>query len=237
LSYFNLNIVKSKPSQINTKTLTTINKAKYNYISTGRIFRPVNKQNFESNDPLKIYFTLIEYGLNKDVTFQKNLIELLKKKNLIEDKDKEQTRKKTVTAKDSQKDKEDTQSVQISNEEKKKLDEIINTNIIEISNKNLNFQRINTTVIEEIFSDNVDAIISEIEKFENVQDEGFDKIKLFLKENERLDNNKQNFINQIVEYESELHYMKKSKEEIENEITESNEEIQKLNITLEENVL
>lgn len=64
--------------------------AKYHYMNKGRIFRPSNTHNFEYNDPLRVYFNLIEYGMNRDITFQKNLIELLKKKGLVDDtKDKE----------------------------------------------------------------------------------------------------------------------------------------------------
>lgn len=64
--------------------------AKYKYLNKGRIFRPSNAYNFEYNDPLRVYFNLIEYGMNKDITFQKNLIELFKKKGLVDNtKDKE----------------------------------------------------------------------------------------------------------------------------------------------------
>jgi len=59
--------------------------SKYNCLSKARIFRPSNTYNFSYNDPLKIYFNLIEYGMNKDISFQKNLIELLKKKGLVDD--------------------------------------------------------------------------------------------------------------------------------------------------------
>lgn len=59
--------------------------AKYIYLNKGRIFRPSNTYNFEYNDPLRVYFNLIEYGMNKDITFQKNLIELLKKKGLVDE--------------------------------------------------------------------------------------------------------------------------------------------------------
>ncbi len=59
--------------------------AKYNYFNKGRVFRPSNTYNFTYNDPLRVYFNLIEYGMNKDITFQKNLLELLKKKGLVDD--------------------------------------------------------------------------------------------------------------------------------------------------------
>lgn len=60
-------------------------KAKYSYFNKGRMFRPSNTYNFDCNDPLRIYFNLIEYGMNKDITFQKNLVDLLKKKGLVDD--------------------------------------------------------------------------------------------------------------------------------------------------------
>lgn len=65
--------------------------AKYTYFNKDRIFKPVNNYNFPTNDPLRIYYNLIEYGMNKDISFQKNLIDLLKKKGLVEEtaKDKE----------------------------------------------------------------------------------------------------------------------------------------------------
>ena len=63
--------------------------SKYNMLNKGRIFKPLQNYNFEYNDPLRIYFNLIEYGMNKDITFQKNLIELLKKKGLVDETSKE----------------------------------------------------------------------------------------------------------------------------------------------------
>lgn len=58
---------------------------KYNIFNKGRIFKPMQNYEFDYNDPLRVYFNLIEYGMNKDITFQKNLIELLKKKGLVDD--------------------------------------------------------------------------------------------------------------------------------------------------------
>lgn len=51
--------------------------------------------------------------------------------------------------------------VEISNEEKKKLDEILTSNIVEIANQT---NKVSNTVIEEIFSENIDFIINEIER-------------------------------------------------------------------------
>ncbi len=72
----NLNFIKIQEQTIN---------AKYNIVNKGRIFKPLHNYDFQSNDPLRIYFNLIEYGMNKDITFQKNLIDLLKKKGLVDD--------------------------------------------------------------------------------------------------------------------------------------------------------
>jgi hypothetical protein len=241
----NTNIADKKSQQEISKA---VDKAKYNYINKGRIFRPVNKQNFEYNDPLKIYFTLIEYGMNKDLSFQRTLIDLLNKKNLIEggEKEKDSLRRKTITTAPKKEDTaitniqnqtESAASISISNDEKKILEEILSTNIQEISGANINYHRINTSVMEEIFSENVEAIITEIQKYENIkEDESFDKIKIYVKEKERLDNNITNLVVQINEYEKELEAIKQLTEESNSSIVQSNEEIQKLTKTLEENV-
>jgi len=50
---------------------------------------------------------------------------------------------------------------EITNDEKKKLEEIITTNIIEIANVT---NKVNNTIIQEIFSENIDIIVNEIEK-------------------------------------------------------------------------
>ena len=225
-----------------------VDKSNYNYINKGRLFRPVAKQNFEYNDPLKIYFTLIEYGMNKDVSFQRTLLDLLKKKNLIEisEKDKDNFRRRTITltakkeentGTNLQNQTESAAAITISNDEKKILQDIISTNIKEISGGNINYHRINTNVMEEIFSENVEAIVSEIQKYENIkEDENFDKIKIYVKEKERLENNITNLVVQINEYERELETIKQLSEDNNFSINLSNEEIQKLTKTLEENV-
>lgn len=59
--------------------------AKYNLVNKGRLYKPNHNYDFESNDPLRIYFNLIEYGMHNDITFQKNLIDLLKKKGLVDE--------------------------------------------------------------------------------------------------------------------------------------------------------
>ena len=91
LEYEKLNKIKDLIS-VQEKAL----EAKYSYFNKGRIFRPSNSYNFSYNDPLRIYFNLIEYGMNKDITFQKNLIELLKKKGLVDENSKEKETSKIL---------------------------------------------------------------------------------------------------------------------------------------------
>lgn len=127
--------------------------SKYNYISTGRLYRQSNKANLDLNDPVKVYFTLIEYGMNKDLSFQRTLIDLLKKKNLIEEKEKSE---KNISDKQI----DNKPEVTITNEEKVKLEEVLQNNIEQVSKP---FVRVNTSAIDEIFSENLDLIVQEIE--------------------------------------------------------------------------
>jgi hypothetical protein len=202
---------------------------KFKYICTGRLFRPVNETKFAYNDPLRVYFTLIEHGMNKDLSFQRNLIDLMKKKNLISE---SSNRRGTLTNVAASK--KTAESTQISNEDKTKLDEMLNKNIVEIGQ---GFKRINTSVIEDIFSENMEVILSEIDKFESLQgDESVDRIKLFVKEKERLENNKVILTNQVKEYETELQYQIQKVSDSNNEISSLNESIVTLNKTLLDNV-
>jgi chromosome segregation ATPase len=164
--------------------------------------------------------------MNKDLSFQRTLIDLLKKKNLIEEKEKQE---KQVN------DKTEKSEVNITNEEKVKLDEVLKSNVEQI-NKPL--VRVNTTAIEEIFSENIDLIAQEIEKFENLRgDESIDRIKLFVKEKERLENNIINLNSQIKEYENDLSTMQENLEITNRETKEAKEEIQKLTDIFKDNVI
>lgn len=230
-SYYSvkMNTKETKPKE-NNSLLNTI---KYNYINTGRSFRQSKDAKFDYNDPIRIYFTLIEYGMNKDLSFQRTLIDLLKKKNLIENDPKD--RRSTVTTNTKEEiikagAQKETKEIAISNDEKNKLEEIILTNVQEVSSQNRKFQKVNTSVIEEIFNDNIESIINEIDKFENLkEDENVDKIKLFVKEKERLENNKSNIIYQINEYETEYKQMEFNIKNLENEVHQSEDQIKKLN--------
>jgi hypothetical protein len=194
---------------------------KYNLIHTGRVYRQTKKSNLDINDPIRVYFTLVEYGMNKDLSFQRTLVDLLKKKNLIEEKEKQEKQTEKV-------------DMNITNEEKVKLDEVLNNNIEQISKPLI---RVNTSAIEEIFSENIDLIAQEIEKYENLKgDESIDRIKLFVKEKERLESNIINLHSQVKEYENELSVMQENVEFSNKEVSEAREEIYKLTEIYEDNV-
>ena len=217
-NYFDNKFVK-KNDYVDKKYIDS----KYNYIHTGRVYRQTKKSNLAINDPIRVYFTLVEYGMNKDLSFQRTLIDLLKKKNLIEEKEKQEKLDKTEKS-----------DVNITNEEKVKLDEVLQNNIEQINKPLI---RVNTTAIEEIFSENIDLIAQEIEKFENLKgDESIDRIKLFVKEKERLENNIINLHSQIKEYDDELNIMYENLELTNKETKEAQEEIQKLTDIFEDNV-
>ena len=93
--------------------------------------------------------------------------------------------------------------------------------------------KVNASIIEAIFSENMAYISAEIENFDNAKgDENIDKIKLYAKEKERLEENKKNIISQINQYNSELeNYEEKERKEKE-EINKLQEEIEKLKQTL-----
>ncbi len=195
---------------------------KYNLIHTGRVYRQTKKSNHDINDPIRVYFTLVEYGMNKDLSFQRTLVDLLKKKNMIEEKEKQEKQTEKV-------------DTNITNEEKVKLDEVLNNNIEQISKPLI---RVNTSAIEEIFSENIDLIAQEIEKFENLKgDESIDRIKLFVKEKERLECNIVNLHSQVKEYENELSIIQENVEISNQQVTEAREEIEKLTEIFEDNVI
>ena len=92
----------------------------------------------------------------------------------------------------------------LTKEEMKILNDVMNNNIEEITNQE-NKQKVNASIIEAIFSENMAYTSAEIENFDNAKgDENIDKIKLYAKEKERLEQNKKNIISQINQYNSEL---------------------------------
>jgi hypothetical protein len=147
LEYFNTNLGEVKPLSMLIYEMQT--HTKYNYTNTGRLFRRMQDSKLDYNEPLRIYFTLAEYGMNKDLSFQRTMIDLLKKKNLIEEKS-DSTGDRLASG----------NTTNITNEEKNKLDEVLQTNVKEVSGLN----KLNINIIEEIFSENVQTIINEIDK-------------------------------------------------------------------------
>ena len=205
----------------------TILKVQYDYLKPNRKFRQKSKLSFNYNDELRIFFAMIEFGLNESIQFQKQMIELLKKKNIIESGDKDDNKKSsqpTMTG---------TDNTKLSKEEMKKLNEIVTANIEEISSKDQ--QKASASIMEAILSENMNAIAEEIENFENIKgDEEIDKIKLFVKEKERLEQNKSNIVSQIDLYQNELSTIEEQTSNENNEIRKMKQQIAQLQSTLEE---
>ena len=108
-------------------------------------------------------------------------------------------------------------------------------NIEEISNQE-NKQKVNASIIEAIFSENMAVISAEIENFDNAKgDENIDKIKLYAKEKERLEQNKTNIVSQITQYNTELESCEIQEKKEKEEINKLQEEIEKLKQTKEQN--
>ena len=228
INYIEPKIEKPKPVQKNDDIILS---AVYNELKPNRQFRPKAKLAFDYNDELRVFFGMIEFGLNKEIAFQKQLIELLKKKNLIakDTGDTKGTSKKAATMTGNEPNK-------LTKEEMKTLNDLVTNNIEEISKTNN--QKVNAGIIEAIFSENMTAIADEIEHFENSKgDEGIDQIKLMVKEKERLEQNKINILSQISTYENELNGIKQDTNAENEEINRIKIEIEQLEKTLEQNKL
>ena len=227
VNYIEPRIEKPKPIQKNDDIILS---AVYNELKPNRQFRPKAKLAFDYNDELRVFFGMIEFGLNKEIAFQKQLIELLKKKNLIA-KDTGDTKGGSKKASSTMTGNEPNK---LTKEEMKTLNDLVTNNIEEISKTNN--QKVNAGIIEAIFSENMTAIADEIEHFENSKgDEGIDQIKLMVKEKERLEQNKLNILSQISTYENELNGIKKETNEGNDEINRIKNEIEQLEKTLEQN--
>ena len=228
INYIEPKIEKPKPIQKNDDIILS---AVYNELKPNRQFRPKAKLAFDYNDELRVFFGMIEFGLNKEIAFQKQLIELLKKKNLIakDTGDEKGTSKKASTITGNEPNK-------LTKEEMKTLNDLVTNNIEKISKTNN--QKVNAGIIEAIFSENMTAIANEIENFENSKgDEGIDQIKLMVKEKERLEQNKVNILSQISTYENELNGIKQASNAENEEINRIKNEIEQLEKTLEQNKL
>ena len=206
--------------------------AKYNTLKENRKYKPKSKLNFGYNDELRVYFGMIEYGV-KDIAFQRQFIELLKKKKIVEDKNSGATPSASGGMGKMQMgaEKED----KLTKEEMKILNDVMTSNIEAISNQE-NKEKVNASIINAIFNENMAYITAEIENFDNAKgDENIDKIKLYAKEKERLEQNKKNIISQINQYDSELaNYQQQEKQEKE-EIQRLQNEIEKLRQTQAQN--
>ena len=207
--------------------------AKYNVLKENRKYKPKSKLNFNYNDELRVYFGMIEFGV-KDIAFQRQFIELLKKKKIVEDKNKNAKNPSAAGGVGKMQMGGESQD-KLTKEEMKILNDVMNNNIEEISNQE-NKQKVNASIIEAIFSENMAYISSEIENFDNAKgDESIDKIKLYAKEKERLEQNKKNIISQINQYDSELaNYQQQEKQE-KDEIQKIQDDIEKLKQTLAQN--
>ena len=219
---FSVNFIESKMKD--KENLIVIDneeilKGKYNLLKQNRKYKQKNKLNFDYNDELRVFFSMIEYGMNKDITFQRQLIELLRKKNLIGD-SKEKKNSNLQKEKNSDNNK-------LTKDEMKTLNDIIETNIEEIQDKEKN--KVNASIIEAIFSENMQTIAKEIENFDNSKgDENIDKIKLYAKEKERLEKNKANISSQLVEFQNEYNNMILSSNAEKEEINNLKKEIEQL---------
>ena len=230
--YINIDKNKLKLSNDTDEMLKT----KYNILKENRKYKPKNKLTNMApnyNDELRVFFSMIEFGV-KDIAFQRQFIELLKKRKIIEDKNKNNQSTTIGGGIGKMQTNNETQD-KLTKEEMKILNDVMNNNIEEISNQE-NKQKVNTSIIEAIFSENMAYITKEIENFDNIKgDENIDKIKLYAKEKERLEQNKNNIISQINQYNTELDNCKEQEKKEKEEINKLQEEIEKLRQTKAQN--
>ena len=208
--------------------------AKYNSLKENRKYKPKKQLDFSYNDELRVYFDCIEYGV-KDIAFQRQFIDLLKKKKIIEDKNKTAKGSSTATGGTGKMQMGGESQDKLTKEEMKILNDVMTNNIEEISNQESK-QKVNASIIEAIFSENMAFISAEIENFDNAKgDENIDKIKLYAKEKERLEQNKKNIALQINQYETELANCQQQERQEKDEIQKMQTEIERLKQTLAQN--
>ena len=208
--------------------------AKYNSLKENRKYKPKKQLDFSYNDELRVYFDCIEYGV-KDIAFQRQFIDLLKKKKIIEDKNKTAKGSSTATGGTGKMQMGGDSQDKLTKEEMKILNDVMTNNIEEISNQESK-QKVNASIIEAIFSENMAFISAEIENFDNAKgDENIDKIKLYAKEKERLEQNKKNIALQINQYETELANCQQQERQEKDEIQKMQTEIERLKQTLAQN--
>ena len=210
---------------------------KYNILKENRKYKPKNKLSAIApnyNDELRVFFSMIEFGV-KDTAFQRQFIELLKKRKIVEDKNKNDKGGAPASGGMGKMQAGGEKEDKLTKEEMKILNDVMNNNIEEISNQE-NKQKVNASIIEAIFSENMAVISAEIENFDNAKgDENIDKIKLYAKEKERLEQNKTNIVSQITQYNTELESCEIQEKKEKEEINKLQEEIEKLKQTKEQN--
>ena len=210
---------------------------KYNILKENRKYKPKNKLSAIApnyNDELRVFFSMIEFGV-KDTAFQRQFIELLKKRKIVEDKNKNAKGGAPASGGMGKMQAGEEKEDKLTKEEMKILNDVMNNNIEEISNQE-NKQKVNASIIEAIFSENMAVISAEIENFDNAKgDENIDKIKLYAKEKERLEQNKTNIVSQITQYNTELESCEIQEKKEKEEINKLQEEIEKLKQTKEQN--
>lgn len=210
--------------------------AKYNLLQQNRKYKPKSKLNFGYNDELRVFFGMIEFGLNREISFQRQLIDLLKKKKIVEDKNKAAATPGSTQQGGGVMFSTNPQQDKLTKEEMKAINDIMSNNIQEIQDQESNKQKVDAAIIEAIFSENMALISAEIENFDNAKgDEGIDKIKLYAKEKERLEQNKKNIISQINVEENELANLQQQDVAEKQEIQKLQEEIEKLKLTQMQN--
>ena len=130
--YINIDKNKLKLSNDTDEMLKT----KYNILKENRKYKPKNKltnlaPNY--NDELRVFFSMIEFGV-KDIAFQRQFIELLKKRKIIEDKNKNNQSTTIGGGIGKMQTNNETQD-KLTKEEMKILNDVMNNNIEEISNQ------------------------------------------------------------------------------------------------------
>ena len=118
----------------------------------------------------------------KNTNNKRNFIKLLKKRKMVEEKNKNAKGGAPASGGMGKMQAGEEKEDKLTKEEMKILNDVMNNNIEEISNQE-NKQKVNASIIEAIFSENMAVISAEIENFDNAKgDENIDKIKLYAKE-------------------------------------------------------
>lgn len=248
LSYSN-KFVENKCKNLNDKDniISGVSDIKQKYLIKGRQLRTVNaKSKLNYNDELRIYLSLLEFDTRNDLSFQKSLIDLLRKRNMINessnnDKSTTNSNKFKIFNRNTSENEKETklnESEEISNRlrgisvkknnnilsdnDLSELDSFFYSNDFKIENvESSNNEKIQASILEEILNNNYDDIATEFEKIKSFENnEEFDHLKIILKEKERLISVKQNIIKQINIYNNEISELEKIQNNSENSLLE-----------------